>query len=116
MFAKYNITTFCAPPTMYRMLIKQDLSHYDLSSIKHASTAGEALNPVPGVIEPVVPDLRRLGLVPVVPGEKPRQHVALVRPDADLAVFTGSHRRRAGRDTGTGGQGQHRPGQGHRGD
>lgn len=45
MFAKYNITTFCAPPTMYRMLIKQDLSHYDLSSIKHASTAGEALNP-----------------------------------------------------------------------
>ena len=45
MFAKYNITTFCAPPTMYRMLIKQDLSQYDLSSIKHASTAGEALNP-----------------------------------------------------------------------
>ena len=45
MFAKYNITTFCAPPTMYRMLIKQDISHYDLSSIEHASTAGEALNP-----------------------------------------------------------------------
>ncbi len=45
MFAKYNITTFCAPPTMYRMLIKQDLSKYDLSSIQHASTAGEALNP-----------------------------------------------------------------------
>ena len=45
MFAKYNITTFCAPPTMYRMLIKQDLSQYDLSSIRHASTAGEALNP-----------------------------------------------------------------------
>ena len=45
MFAKYNITTFCAPPTMYRMLIKQDLSGYDLSSIEHASTAGEALNP-----------------------------------------------------------------------
>ncbi len=45
MFAKYNITTFCAPPTMYRMLIKQDLSSYDLSSIQHASTAGEALNP-----------------------------------------------------------------------
>ena len=36
MFAKYNITTFCAPPTMYRMLIKQDLSGYDLSSIHHA--------------------------------------------------------------------------------
>ena len=45
MFKKYNITTFCAPPTMYRMLIKDDLSKYDLSSIKHATTAGEALNP-----------------------------------------------------------------------
>lgn len=45
LFAKYNITTFCAPPTMYRMFIKQDLSKYDLSSIKHATTAGEALNP-----------------------------------------------------------------------
>ena len=45
MFAKYHITTFCAPPTMYRMLIKQDLSHYDLSSIEHATIAGEALNP-----------------------------------------------------------------------
>ena len=45
MFAKYKITTFCAPPTMYRMLIKQDISRFDLSSIEHASTAGEALNP-----------------------------------------------------------------------
>ncbi len=45
MFAKHHITTFCAPPTMYRMLIKQDLSHYDLSSIQHATIAGEALNP-----------------------------------------------------------------------
>jgi len=45
MFKKYNITTFCAPPTMYRMLIKQDLSRFDLSSIHHATTAGEALNP-----------------------------------------------------------------------
>ncbi|MBE6784234.1 MAG: cupin domain-containing protein [Ruminococcaceae bacterium] len=45
MFAKYHITTFCAPPTMYRMLIKQDISQYDLSSIVHATTAGEALNP-----------------------------------------------------------------------
>ncbi len=45
MFAKYHITTFCAPPTMYRMLIKQDISMYDLSSIRHATTAGEALNP-----------------------------------------------------------------------
>ena len=45
MFAKHHITTFCAPPTMYRMLIKQDLSKYDLSSIQHATIAGEALNP-----------------------------------------------------------------------
>ncbi len=45
MFAKYKITTFCAPPTMLRMMIKQDISQYDLSSIKHMTTAGEALNP-----------------------------------------------------------------------
>ncbi len=45
MFKKYGITTFCAPPTMYRMLIKEDLSKYDLSSVKHATVAGEALNP-----------------------------------------------------------------------
>jgi len=45
MFAKYRITTFCAPPTMLRMLIRQDISQYDLSSIKHMTTAGEALNP-----------------------------------------------------------------------
>ena len=45
MFAEYNITTFCAPPTMLRMLIRGDLSKYDLSSIHHMTTAGEALNP-----------------------------------------------------------------------
>ncbi len=45
LFAKYKITTFCAPPTMYRMLAKQDLSRFDLTTIEHASTAGEALNP-----------------------------------------------------------------------
>ena len=45
LFKQYGITTFCAPPTMYRMLIKQDLSRFDLSSIEHASIAGEALNP-----------------------------------------------------------------------
>ena len=45
MFARYGITTFCAPPTMLRMMIKQDLSRFDLSSIEHMSTAGEALNP-----------------------------------------------------------------------
>ena len=45
MFAKYQITTFCAPPTMLRLLIREDLSQYDLSSIRHMTTAGEALNP-----------------------------------------------------------------------
>ena len=45
MFAKYGITTFCAPPTMLRMLIRGDLSKFDLSSIHHMTTAGEALNP-----------------------------------------------------------------------
>ncbi len=45
MFAKYHITTFCAPPTMYRFFIKEDLKKYDLSSLEYANTAGEALNP-----------------------------------------------------------------------
>jgi acetyl-CoA synthetase len=45
LFAKYNITTFCAPPTMYRFFIKEDLTKYDLSSLKYATVAGEALNP-----------------------------------------------------------------------
>ena len=45
MFAKYGITTFCAPPTMLRMMVKQDISKYDFSSVQHMTTAGEALNP-----------------------------------------------------------------------
>ena len=45
MFKKYNVTSFCAPPTMYRFFIKEDLSKYDLSSLKYACIAGEALNP-----------------------------------------------------------------------
>ncbi len=45
LFKQYDIKTFCAPPTMYRMLIKEDLAKYDLSSIHHATIAGEALNP-----------------------------------------------------------------------
>ncbi len=45
MFKKYNITTFCAPPTMLRMMVKEDISKYDLSSVRHMTTAGEALNP-----------------------------------------------------------------------
>ena len=45
MFAKYHITTFCAPPTILRMMVKEDISRYDLSSVEHMTTAGEALNP-----------------------------------------------------------------------
>ena len=45
MFAKYRITTFCAPPTMLRMMVKQDITKYDLSCVQHMTTAGEALNP-----------------------------------------------------------------------
>ena len=43
---KYKITTFCAPATMYRFMIKEDLTKYDLSSIHHCCMAGEPLNPV----------------------------------------------------------------------
>ena len=42
---RYKITTFCAPPTMYRFLIKENLKGYDFSSLKHCTAAGEALNP-----------------------------------------------------------------------
>jgi len=45
MVAKYRVTSFCAPPTIYRFLIKEDLSRYDFSSVKIACTAGEPLNP-----------------------------------------------------------------------
>lgn len=42
---KHKVTSFCAPPTIYRFFIKEDLSQYDLSSLKHCSIAGEPLNP-----------------------------------------------------------------------
>lgn len=42
---KYRLTTFCAPPTMYRFMLQEDVASYDLSSIKHWCTAGEPLNP-----------------------------------------------------------------------
>jgi len=45
MFSQHGITTFCAPATMYRFLVREDLTKYDLSGIKHLTTAGEALNP-----------------------------------------------------------------------
>lgn len=42
---EYRITTFCAPPTIYRFFIKEGMEGYDLSSLRYATTAGEALNP-----------------------------------------------------------------------
>lgn len=44
LFGKYPITTFCAPPTAYRVFVKRDLSKYDLSRLQYVTTAGEALN------------------------------------------------------------------------
>jgi acetyl-CoA synthetase len=41
----FKITSFCAPPTVYRFMIREDLSQYDLSSLEYCTTAGEALNP-----------------------------------------------------------------------
>ena len=43
--SRNKITTFCAPPTIYRFLIREDLSKYDLSHLQHCTIAGEALNP-----------------------------------------------------------------------
>ena len=45
MIQEYRITSFCAPPTIFRFMIREDLTKYDLSSLKWATIAGEALNP-----------------------------------------------------------------------
>lgn len=45
MIQDYKITSFCAPPTVYRFFIKEGMGNYDLSSLKYATIAGEALNP-----------------------------------------------------------------------
>ena len=42
---KHNITTLCCPPTMYRLMMQEDIEQYDLSSLEYSTTAGEALNP-----------------------------------------------------------------------
>lgn len=42
---KHKVTTFCAPPTVYRFFIKEGLGEYNLSSLRYSTTAGEALNP-----------------------------------------------------------------------
>jgi acetyl-CoA synthetase len=43
--SKYRVSTFCAPPTIYRFFIKENLSRYDFSALKHCAVAGEPLNP-----------------------------------------------------------------------
>lgn len=45
MVAKYHVTSFCAPPTIYRYLVRENLADFDLSALKYVTTAGEALNP-----------------------------------------------------------------------
>ena len=45
MIEKYKLTTFCAPPTMYRFMLQEKVENYDLSSVEQWCTAGEALNP-----------------------------------------------------------------------
>ncbi|NCD26562.1 MAG: acyl-CoA synthetase [Deltaproteobacteria bacterium] len=42
--AEHKVTNFCAPPTIYRFLVREDLSKYDLSALRHCTTAGELLN------------------------------------------------------------------------
>ena len=42
---KYRVTSFCAPPTIFRFMIQEDFAKYDLSSLKYCTTAGEALEP-----------------------------------------------------------------------
>lgn len=43
--SKYRVTSFCAPPTIFRFMVREDLSKYDLSALEYCTTAGEALNP-----------------------------------------------------------------------
>lgn len=45
MIERFGITSFCAPPTVFRFLIREDLSKFDISSLKYCTIAGEALNP-----------------------------------------------------------------------
>ncbi len=43
--AQYKVTSFCAPPTVYRFMVREDLSRWDLSALEYCTTAGEALHP-----------------------------------------------------------------------
>ncbi len=46
MIEKYGITSFCAPPTVFRFLIREDLAQFDISTLNYCTIAGEALNPI----------------------------------------------------------------------
>ena len=45
MIGKYGVTSFCAPPTAYRMMVLEDLTQYDMPNLRHCTSAGEPLNP-----------------------------------------------------------------------
>ncbi len=45
MIGRYGVTTFCAPPTLYRAFVQLDLTQYDWSTLRHCTSAGEPLNP-----------------------------------------------------------------------
>lgn len=60
--AREGVTTFCAPPTVYRFLIREDLSKFDLSKLRHCTTAGELLN------TSVFEDWKRLTGLPIYEG------------------------------------------------
>lgn len=45
LISKYQVTTLCCPPTMYRLMMSENFDAYDLSSLQYSTTAGEALNP-----------------------------------------------------------------------
>ncbi|GFM37415.1 AMP-binding protein [Desulfovibrio psychrotolerans] len=60
--AEHGITTFCAPPTVYRFLVREELARYDLSRLRHCTTAGELLN------DSVFRDWKRLTGLPIYEG------------------------------------------------
>lgn len=60
--AEHGVTTFCAPPTVYRFLVREDLAKYDLSKLRHCTTAGELLN------DSVFRDWKKLTGLPIYEG------------------------------------------------
>ncbi|MDQ7031349.1 MAG: AMP-binding protein [Desulfonauticus sp.] len=60
--SEHRVTTFCAPPTVYRFLVREDLSKYDLKALRHCTTAGELLN------DSVFEDWKRALGIPIYEG------------------------------------------------